>query len=87
MWKLTRKQKHAVAFGIGLLFIAYGAMGAIFKLQLNKAVADQISFVLMMIAAMLLLGKDKTEPAKSEEQPVQESAVEAPEIEDHKSEQ
>ena len=87
-FKLTRKQKRFVALGIGVLFVLYGALGAFFKFQFNKTVVDQVSFILMMIAAVLLLGKDQPEPAKSEEAPTQESPAEnpPPEIEEHKSE-
>ena len=65
--KLTRTQKRLIILGIGLLFIVFGALQAIFKFKVNKGMTDQISFWLMVGAVMLLFSKDQPEPAKPEE--------------------
>ena len=65
--RITRKQKRLIALGIGFLFIALGILQGVFKFELNKTIADPISYILLIGAASLLLGKDKADPKATQE--------------------
>jgi intracellular septation protein A len=81
MNKLTAFQKRMIVVGIGLLIILFGALQATFKLDIfikYKRVVDDVIFILMVFAAMLLFSNRKTrsepeapneavEPEKKEE--------------------
>lgn len=65
MGKLTAFQKRMIVVGIGLLIILFGALQATFKFDIfikYKRVVDDIIFILMVLAAMLLFSNRKTRP-------------------------
>jgi hypothetical protein len=65
MNKLTDKQKRLIVLGIGLLIILLGVVQAIFKSDIfvrYKRIFDEATFILMMIAAVLLFSKSKPKP-------------------------
>jgi len=53
--KLERKHKNWIVIGIGLVFILFGLVQVVFKLDISKNVSDRISFVLMMIALIVFM--------------------------------
>lgn len=66
MNRLTDVQKRMIVLGIGLLMVLFGVVQAVFKLDIfikYRRVIDEVSFVLMMIAAVLLFSKNKPKPA------------------------
>ena len=65
MNKLTDKQKRLIVLGIGLLMILSGVAQGVFKWDFfvkYKRIIDEASFILMMIAAVLLFSKSKPKP-------------------------
>jgi uncharacterized membrane protein YfcA len=65
MNKLTDFQKRMIVVGIGVLMILLGAVQAIWKPALlinNKKVIDEVTFILMLLAAVLLFSKKKPKP-------------------------
>jgi uncharacterized membrane protein YwzB len=65
MNKLTAFQKRMIVVGIGLLIILFGALQATFKFDIfikYKRVVDDIIFILMVFAAMLLFSNRKIRP-------------------------
>jgi hypothetical protein len=74
MNKLTDKQKRLIVLGIGLLMVLSGVVQGVFKWDFfvkYRRIVDEVSFVLMMIAAVLLFSKSKPKP---EPEPSKEAA-------------
>ena len=69
--QLDDKKRRLIVIGIALLLILMGAIQGLFKIKLDRKIVDEISFLLMMIAAWLLLSGRKTgksaNPAPKEE--------------------
>jgi hypothetical protein len=74
--KLTDSQRRYIVMGIACLLIISGLIQGIFKIKVNKAVTDEISLVLMIIAAGVLFGGRKFGRAKEEEKPAIEEVKE-----------
>jgi hypothetical protein len=72
--KLTQKQRHLIAFSAGIILILLGLVQAIFNIKIDTQVSDNISLVLVIIAAGVLFGgkgkkkKDEEEEAKKEDE-------------------
>lgn len=65
MNRLTDLQKRLIVLGIGLLLILFGAVQGIFKLDIfvkHKRIVDDVTLILMMLAAILLFSKRKPQP-------------------------
>lgn len=65
MNKLTAFQKRMIVLGIGFLIILFGALQATFKFDIfikYKRIVDDVIFILMVFAAMLLFSNRKTRP-------------------------
>jgi hypothetical protein len=77
MNRLTDVQKRLIVLGIGLLLILFGAVQAVFKLDFfikHKKIFDEITFVLMLVAAVLLFAKKKPKPESQEADKAVESS-------------
>ncbi len=70
--KFTKRLRQRIVLGIGVGLIGFGIAEAYFKFPVDRAVADRVSFWLMLLAVALLFMKDK--PAPQPEEP----AVAAP---------
>lgn len=57
--KLKRKHRQLIVLGIGIVIIIFGLIQALFKLEISSKITDEVTFVLMVIAAALLFTKDK----------------------------
>jgi hypothetical protein len=57
--ELKHKHRQWIALGIGLLFILFGLLQALFGLKIEKRISDEVSFVLMIVAISFLLGGRK----------------------------
>ena len=53
--KLKMSRTQMVISGIGLAFIAYGILNALFKFNINKTVLNSVGFVLIAAAIGLFL--------------------------------
>jgi hypothetical protein len=62
--KLTKRQ--LIALAIAVLFIIFGLVQAVTGLQINKKVMDEVSFVLLMGAAVILFGGRKKKVNESD---------------------
>jgi glucan phosphoethanolaminetransferase (alkaline phosphatase superfamily) len=76
MNKLTDNQKRLIALGVGILMVLLGVVQAIFKppfLINNRKIVDEGTFILMMVAAMLLFSiKRKPKPVPEEQKKIEE---------------
>lgn len=79
--KLSYKQRTWIIVAIGLFMIVLGLVQAVFRLKIDPKITNEISFFLMIIAAMLFFSgrnrKGKAEDVKSEDTVKnEESAIE-----------
>lgn len=59
MIKLERKHRQRIVLGIGIIIILFGLLQALFRFEIDRKITDQVTFVLMIIAAALLFTKDR----------------------------
>ncbi len=59
LMKLERKHKQLIVLGIGLLIMLFGLAQVVFKFEVDRKITDEVTFVLMIIAAFLLFSKPK----------------------------
>lgn len=81
--KLDEKKRRMIVIGIAVILILMGAIEGLFKIKLDRKIVDEISFVLMMVAAWLLLsgrkfGKSANQDPKKEANPQAENSAETP---------
>ena len=57
--KLKFNRNQIIVLGIAFLFIFYGLAQAVFKFELNKKITDEISFVLLIGAFILIFSGRK----------------------------
>lgn len=57
--KIQRKHRQLIVLGIAVVIIALGLVQALFKIELDRKTTEQVTFVLMIIAAALIFTKDK----------------------------
>lgn len=65
MNKLTDFQRRMIVLGVAILLILFGTVQAIFKFEIfvkYKRIVDDATFILMMLAAVVLFGKRKPQP-------------------------
>ncbi|MGI6776980.1 MAG: hypothetical protein ACOX7R_02810 [Acetivibrionales bacterium] len=83
--KLTRKQRTIIVLAIAVAFILFGLAQAIWKFEIERKIVDQVSFVLMIIAAFLIFSgrkrksqdqDDDTDSQKQEEDTASDSHTE-----------
>ncbi len=65
--KLERKHRQLIVLGIGVVIIIFGLLQALLKFKVDQKITDEVTFVLMIIAAALLFTKDKK---KSDDNPI-----------------
>ena len=83
MNKLTDSQKRWIVLGIGLLMVLLGVVQAVFKIDFftkYRKLIDEGSFILMMIAAVLLFSI-KRKPKQESETPENQAKPEKLEAE------
>lgn len=76
MNKLTDFQKRMIVLGVGVFIVLIGLVQAIFKPQIlitYRKIVDEGTFILMMVAAMLLFSiKRKRQPEPEDQNKIAE---------------
>ena len=57
--KLQRRHRQLIVLAIGIIIIIFGLLQAVLKLEIDRKITDEVTFVLMIIAVALLFTKDK----------------------------
>lgn len=67
---LTDFQRRMIVLGIGLVLILFGVAQGLFKFDINFKIADQATYILMLVAFMLLFsGRKKKKTGEEEKKP------------------
>jgi len=85
--KFIEKHRMKIILFIGILFIAFGVLQAVLKIEINNKTVENISFLLMLIAVFLFFAgrkkkksADNAEPEENERKtPVEDGRDNQPE--------
>lgn len=78
MFHLDDFKRRMIVMGIAIVLILMGAVQGIFKIKMNQEVLNQVSFVLMMIAAAVLFSGRNAAKTNETKNPETSLAEETP---------
>jgi high-affinity Fe2+/Pb2+ permease len=73
--KIKLKRNQIFALAIAFIFIFYGLAQAIFQFSVNKKIVDNVSFILLIIAAGLIFS-GRRKKSNNETQDMSEDKIE-----------